>query len=234
MSGERLRIVFFQRHPVLNFRNFQSTLRGLAEQGHDVHVAYEIMGDPGDTDLIDGLARELPGLSYGPGPRRGKRDPWMRLELALGLAADYLRYFEPEYADSPKLRERYEKQVAPALVRLTRAPILGSLRALRLLRRALLWVNRSQPVRPEVDAFLRERDPDVVLLDAARPPRLPAGGYVRAARALGLRTGLLVHSWDNLTNKGLIRDVPDFVAVWNEAQVQEAVELHGLPPSAWW
>jgi hypothetical protein len=39
-----------------------------------------------------------------------------------------------------------------------------------------------------------------------------------------------VHSWDNLTNKGLIHESPDFVTVWNEAQRDEAVDMHGVDP----
>jgi hypothetical protein len=52
--------------------------------------------------------------------------------------------------------------------------------------------------------------------------------YLLAAKALGRRTALLVHSWDNLTNKGLIRVIPDRVLVWNEAQKAEAVDMHGV------
>jgi len=188
-----------------------------------------VMGDEGDTHPIEGLSDELPGLSWGPGPRRSKRDPLMRLEQAIGLGADYLRYFEPEFADAPKLRERYEARVVGIVRRATRMPLIGSRRGLRWLRRALLWTGRALPVRPEVEAFLRERAPDVVLLTPLVRLGSPQGSYIRAAKALGLRTGLLVHSWDNLTNKGLIRDMPDFVAVWNEEQREEAVALHGVP-----
>ena len=37
-------------------------------------------------------------------------------------------------------------------------------------------------------------------------------------------------SWDNLTNRGLIRVEPDRMLVWNEIQKQEAIELHGVSP----
>ena len=53
--------------------------------------------------------------------------------------------------------------------------------------------------------------------------------YVRAAAELGVPTVLVVASWDNLTNKGLIRDVPTLTIVWNEMQVEEAVRLHKIP-----
>ena len=53
--------------------------------------------------------------------------------------------------------------------------------------------------------------------------------YIKSARALGIPTGLCVASWDNLTNKGMMRELPDRVIVWNSAQVEEAVTLHRAP-----
>ena len=41
----------------------------------------------------------------------------------------------------------------------------------------------------------------------------------------------LPFSWDNLTNRGLIRVAPDRVLVWNEHQRREATELHGVAAS---
>src|SRR5262249_32613906 len=52
---------------------------------------------------------------------------------------------------------------------------------------------------------------------------------VRCARRLGIRVVLGVGSWDHLTTKGLIHEIPDRVLVWNEAQKREAIELHGVP-----
>ena len=43
---------------------------------------------------------------------------------------------------------------------------------------------------------------------------------------------LCVHSWDNLTNKGVMHAQPDRVVVWNEAQRREAIELHGVAPES--
>jgi hypothetical protein len=53
--------------------------------------------------------------------------------------------------------------------------------------------------------------------------------YLKAARALGIRTGICVASWDNLTGKGLLRFVPDRVFVWNDIQRQELEDMHGIP-----
>ena len=56
---------------------------------------------------------------------------------------------------------------------------------------------------------------------------------MRCARQLGIKSVLGVGSWDHLTTKGLIHEVPDRVLVWNNAQKQEAIALHDVPPSGW-
>ena len=54
---------------------------------------------------------------------------------------------------------------------------------------------------------------------------------VRASQAAGIPTVAAIASWDNLTNKGHMRVVPDLVTVWNEQQREEATTLHGVPGS---
>jgi hypothetical protein len=53
--------------------------------------------------------------------------------------------------------------------------------------------------------------------------------YIKAAHKLGIPVAFLPFSWDNLTNKGLMRIVPDRVFVWNETQQREAVRMHSIP-----
>jgi hypothetical protein len=43
---------------------------------------------------------------------------------------------------------------------------------------------------------------------------------------------LCVHSWDNLTTKGVIHEATDRVAVWNDAQRREAIDLHDVDPTS--
>jgi len=45
-------------------------------------------------------------------------------------------------------------------------------------------------------------------------------------------SALLVFSWDNLSNKGVIHTIPDRVFVWNEVQREEATKLHRVPAAA--
>src|SRR5207253_5199328 len=97
-------------------------------------------------------------------------------------------------------------------------------------RRASSWIDRSLPVPEEVDRFVAEQQPDVVLATHLAEWASPHADYVRAAKRAGIRTGFPVYSWDNLTNKGLVRDVPDLTLVWNDLQAAEASQLQGIPP----
>jgi hypothetical protein len=52
---------------------------------------------------------------------------------------------------------------------------------------------------------------------------------VKSARAVGIPTVVCVASWDNLSSKQLLREIPDAVVVWNEIQRREAEEIHSVP-----
>jgi hypothetical protein len=93
---------------------------------------------------------------------------------------------------------------------------------------ALRLLERLVPVPAALREFVAGQHPDVLVVT----PLIELGSqqvdYVKCARQLGVPSVLAVASWDNLTSKGLMRVVPDHVLVWNEAQRQEAVTLHGV------
>ncbi len=59
----------------------------------------------------------------------------------------------------------------------------------------------------------------------------PQPDYLQSAKGLGLRTALCVWSWDHLSSKAIVRNVPDRLFVWNETQRDEAVRFHGVDPA---
>jgi hypothetical protein len=214
-----VRLVYLLTHAGL-FRNFDSTLRLLAERGHEVHVGLDSPKYP--SAALDALVAAHPNLTVGRTPTPAD-DRWQALGRAVRAGSDYVRYLDPRYADAPKLRARARRAVPPWLRPIVRpGPHLGRVDA--VLRR----IEASLPIDAAVLDWVRERTPDVLLLSPLfnSPFQLEA---VRAARALGVPSCLTVASWDNLTNKGLIRVAPDTVVVWNEAQRREAVDLHQIP-----
>jgi len=227
-----MKVLFVMRHEGF-VRNFESTLSLLAERGHEVHVAFDgpfaharVDGRPG---IVERLAAERPtSITFGPAPRR-VREPWPGLGVRLRLAADYLRYLSPRYAEATKLRARAAEHVGPlarGMGRLADRWAGGPAALVRLLRH----LDACLPVSRSASAFVRERRPDVLLVTPLVELGEPQTDFLRAAKGLGVPTALCVASWDNLTNKGSVPEAPELVTVWNEAQRREAVELHGVPP----
>jgi hypothetical protein len=90
-------------------------------------------------------------------------------------------------------------------------------------------MERAIPVCTPIVDVLREESPDVLLVSPLVVAASEQVDWIKAARASGVRSAVCVASWDNLTNKGLLRIEPDLVLVWNEAQRREAREYHYIP-----
>lgn len=230
-SPRSLRILVVLR--ALNMdRISEGFLRCALDGGHTVHVAVEQAKDragraEGEVTLFDVLEGEYEEFSYGALPPR--KEFWLHSATRLRSAIDLLRYFEPEFAEAENLRRRARRN-APWYARLLAA--LGVLRVAplrRTLDRLLRAVERRMPISEQSVAMLHEFEPEVVVVSPLVEMGSPQGDHLRAADRLGIPTVLLVASWDNLTTKGVIRDLPDMTIVWNEDQVQEAIELHGVP-----
>ena len=151
------------------------------------------------------------------------------LATSVRLLVDYLRFFEPAFAEATRLRGRAAKRLPRLLARLAR--LVGARAPTRRAAVAALQACEALiPASPAIEAFIRKQRPDLLLVT----PLIELGSqqvdYVKAARRLGVRSGLCVASWDNLTSKGMIRVVPDHVMVWNRSQRDEAVRLHGVAP----
>src|SRR5205085_8271406 len=86
------------------------------------------------------------------------------------------------------------------------------------------------PPSRRITRFFAEQRPDAVLASPVIEFASSQVEYLKAARALGIRTGICVASWDNLTGKGLLRFVPDRVFVWNDIQRGELESMHGISP----
>jgi hypothetical protein len=218
-------------------RHLESTMRGLCERGHEVVVVVGIEATASKSHVglledfgseLEQLSRDLDGLSVRSGVEpRGSRQRDLGGYLRAWL--DYLRYLEPEFADAAKLRERALSNLPTPL----QEPVDAAARSPEFrasLAAMLRLVERSLPASEATRAMLVEAAPDAVVVCPLIERRSPQVTYLRAARELGIPSGVCVASWDNLTTSGLLHGDPDLVTVWNDAQRQEAVDLHGIPP----
>jgi hypothetical protein len=237
-----LKILFFvDRWGFL--RPYESLIALLAERGHEIHIAFGAL-PAGELNLVERVARSSPRVSYDVAPGRDAGDGWRSVAWLVRGVADLARYSHPRYEHAAVLRRRMTKKVLRNLATPNGFAPIGRRVALRVARRLTSTTDaklstrviaraarleNAIPTSARIDAYIREHAPDVVLLTPAVKVASSQVEYLKSARRLGIPTGIGVASWDNLTNKGLLKFVPERVFVWNEVQRREAVELHGLP-----
>ena len=222
-----MKILFIARH-FTYFRNYESVITALAERGHHIHLAAEKDEYLGGRAMVERLVAEKPSaITHGWIPDRA--DVWATFVVKLRMTLDYLRYLEPAYASTPKLRERARERVPRAGLWLLAAMGARTRIGRRLATALLAACERAVPRSRTIDTYFAGQQPDVVLftplLGVIVSPQLD---YLESAKALGLPTALCVWSWDHLSSKAILRNAPDRVFVWNDTQRGEAVTMHGV------
>lgn len=229
MTGRPGGILFLMRSPVY-VRNFEPVLERLGTRGMQATVLFEERKDAGDAAGL-GLMRRLCdeheslGFEFLAPVSLGARGT---LRKMLRAAQDYLRYFDEPYGAGAKLRSRAAGRVPDRLERALAAALGRRPAARRRLAAAARRLDLRIGEEPELQRRLESRRPALLAVTPLVQLRSRQSDWVRAAQGMGIPTLLCAHSWDNLTNKGVMHAEPDRVVVWNDAQRREAIELHGV------
>jgi len=215
-----------------NYLNaFAGVVNELLRRDHAVRLAWpdEDVSRPEEVTAAGDLSIEAWK------PKRS--DEWAPVAATVRRASDYLRYLEPAYRDAGKLRARAFDKLLHSLSHGDRAaePGWGDLGlALSDTERGRLQtiarlMEEAMPSDPGQEVLLRDWRPDLVLVSPLIDLGSAQTDIIKSAKRLGIPTGMLLFSWDNLSTKGSLHVLPDQMFVWNELQRQEAVELHGFP-----
>jgi hypothetical protein len=239
-----VRVLFFVDRPGV-LRQYASLVEELARRGHDVHLALGKLPDGDQESQVARLVDASPHVTVDQAPARDDDDGWKPVAWAVRALADLARYAHPRYEGAAPLQARIRSKVVDRLEGMSSLEPVARARALRVARklatttseplsrrviRAAAQFERGIPTAPQIDAYIRDQSPDVVLVTSLVKLASPQVEYLKSARKLGIPAGTCVASWDNLTNKGLLKWVPEQVFVWNEVQRSEASALHGVPP----
>ena len=238
MASERRPVVLFGIAHAGFLRNCESVIGRLCDAGVDVRVH---CSKPHESITLDDyeLERRSPGtleiaIADGAGTSSS------RWAARARVARDILHYSGRRYEHADDLRRRFSE--------LQKSEVIAD-RWLEWFRR--LCARDAPRIKAIADTFfawvdgrIPPNDVSVRLIDDVRPDLVivtPLVNFasrevdlVKAARRRGIPTLLAVASWDNLTNKGLLKIQPDHVAVWNHAMAREAEELHHVHPGHIW
>ena len=210
-------------------RFYDSAIEELALRGHSVALAVN-SGRAKKPVGLEGLQRYGDRVRVlGVVPQHEGR--WARVAYGVRATMDFVRFLHPRFADAQALRARIKRKVLPRAYHWLDAIPRLTPRLVWLAERGLMALERAIPVCEPMAAWLRAEAPDVLLVSPLVAAASDQVDWVKAAQAAGVRTAVGIASWDNLTNKGLLRIEPDLVLVWNEAQKREAHEYHYIPSS---
>ena len=186
---------------------------------------------------------------YDLAPRRPTTSAWWPIAWLARAWPTWPGTPTPASPPAPVLRRRLTRKTARYLEDRRRLfdPLTRTLGLLAVRRLAAVTdARRGRPRDPGGRSRWRRRfrrarrstgtsaptGPDAVLVSDVVKHASGQVEYLKSARRLGIPAATCVASWDNLTNKGLLKYVPERVFVWNEIQRREAVELHGMPGRA--
>jgi len=221
-----MKILFVMNSPEY-LRFYDSAIEELASRGHEVTLAVRKEGDKKPVGLggLQAYAGRVSVLGVAP----KHHGLWGEIAYGVRGTMDFVRYLHPRFAAARALRARMKRKGCPPAYRwLDRIPRLSP-GGVRTAQRVLMAADRAIPVSRQIAEVLREQQPDVLLVSPLVEVASEQVDWIKAARRLGIRTAACIASWDNLTNKGLLRIEPDLVLVWNEAQKREAQDYHYMP-----
>lgn len=229
-----MRIGVFHNKPYY-LRYYETALGALLERGHHlVLVAPDLRAEVKAPPSLRGLD----GISTARYPRQ-RRDGLDRAVEIVRIARDAARYLAPEFREVSASRELAFRRLAH-VVSAKSSPLAG-IGCLPELERAAeegtldrLFAELERLIPPDegLRRFLESQRLDLVVSISRVNVGGPQTDVVKCATALGIPTGTVVYSWDNLTCGGVLHVQPDRLFVWNEVQVREAAELHGYDPAS--
>jgi len=221
--------IFFLMKNSGYLRNYTSVVRLLADRGHLIQLCFLKIDEIYPQTAIDKEVKNISRVSYIISPKRNWL--WRRPVEFIRVLQTYIRFLDPYYKDAHKLRSRAAALV-PGPVRWLVDMIAGRTgqnkwSAINFLKN----IETAIPLNPFIVEIFKSDRPDVFLVTPLVDLRGSQIDWLKCAKAMDIKSGLCVASWDNLTNKSLIQMQPDMIFVWNKIQQKEAVELHHIDPS---
>jgi hypothetical protein len=228
-----MRIGVFHNKPYY-LRYYESALTALHARGHHLVLAAPDRRDRVKMPTSLRGTRDISTVLY---PSR-REDGFDRSIEVLRIARDAARYLAPEFREVSASKELAFKRLARVLSVDTSSlsnvgpfPELVHAAEEKRLDPLLEQLERLIPPDERLLRFIESQQLDLVLCISRVNVGGPQTDVVKCAAALGIPTGMIVYSWDNLTCGGVLHVRPERLFVWNEIQVREAAELHGCEPA---
>lgn len=208
---------------------FDRVIRSLYDMGHDVLVVcrtgFEVEGNKSGRALLRLLAEE-PRARLNDAIFRSKGAAFSVMIRELANYANFLRPGHPLLPSSPLKNIYMRGRLNDRLYKVLKTSLGEAVLSTALVRTSLRWVESVIPVEQKINTWLQKNAIELVF---ASPYVMTADleiEYVKAAQNLGIPTISAVLSWDHLVSKGTYLVKPEWLFVWNQDLLKEAVNIH--------
>ena len=226
MHRETLKILF-PLEGSSQFHYVRSVVQALSRRGHRVQILFGKGMSREELLPIEQFKHTFSHVDWSPAFCR--KDFWSKILFASRNVLSYRRYIV--FEDRPLFYKSRLEGYLPFWLK----PFVKRLNSDWMFKpvwveTALRFVERIIPPDKTIVAHIREFNPDIVLVPSANLiSSTPDIEYLKAARAMGIPTFLVVMTWDSLENKGITNILPDRFLVWNEIKSEIAKREHHVP-----
>ena len=226
-----MKILFLIRS-VNHFTFHESTIRYLANNGHQLNIYFSKNWSKGFTDRAVKLcSKEYSNITINWYSER--KDIWKKFATILRETIGLGKYKNQpgQHSFYMNRQYRYLVQCCPTPINfiLYRLPFFKIILVTNLIQKLFTVALKLIPQNKFAHKFIKEQNPDVVVATPVNLRYSDEIDYLMAAQNHQIPTVIPVHSWDNLTTKGTFHFTPDLMLVWNKFQAEEANKIHNIP-----
>lgn len=208
---------------------FDRVVRLLYALGHEVRVVcrpgFKADGNKSGRALLQ-LLKDEPRARFDEGIFRAKGAGFA---VTIRELANYANFLKPDHPMPPSQPWEYiymRNRLHPKLYWAIKTRIGSMIFSTSFMRRLLRWIESCIEPDPKVLNWLAEFQPQVLFVSPYIMSADLEVEYVKAAQKLGIPTVASVLSWDNLVSKGTYLVRPDWLLVWNQNLMEEAIAIH--------
>ncbi len=214
------KVLFVIRSPQV-FHYYESIYLALCSRGYKVRLLFD--KNWGDNEYVGDVEHHF---SWAVSPKKSFQK---RILLFFRELLSWRRYLLIKNQSS-FYADRWLKYVSPKFRTLIKIfPFLKYFIKTEFVGNLLKSFEKNTVPDAGIVADIKKYSPDLVLAGPICYRQSSADlEYLKAARFLKIPTVAPVMTWDTLTTKGIFHVIPDLLLVWNEAQVEEAIEHHGI------
>lgn len=219
---KKIRVLFVIR-ATENYFGFRSIVESFYARGHFVKILFDKDCSRRSLEYLSDIGCD--GFVYGWAAHSSSK--FRNILLYSRFLLSLRRYYKVT-GQSNFYKKRWSKALPSRLTNILQFSLFRALLTCDFAAVIYKYLEKVFPLDELIVKELHEFSPDLVLATPANLETSCDIDYLKTAQALKIPTATPVMSWDNLTTKGLIHIKPDLLLVWNEAQVKEAKEHHGI------